>query len=241
MTTRLCLALSAVFDLPDGMQTKSTARESARSPPRDSVRGLPDDVQTKSTAPESARSSWRDSVRDEIVEPAVKLANDLELATSIYSFQWPPNSPSRDLGLYECLDLATGKALTQEQSQARQGRWYLFEVAPALVVQSVNWPGGRRAAEARTLCEAVVLVQSDVKEKKKGSGTVMAWLATARSSHNLRGKTHSAAAKLHEVVADLHLAVANMHKRGATKGSGSLQELPIQGTYRGPRQRCGCP
>ncbi|EJT79196.1 hypothetical protein GGTG_04283 [Gaeumannomyces tritici R3-111a-1] len=146
---KLCLVLSAVFDLPNSAQP------------------------TKKTMRAEARKSLLDSVRDDIVAPAVKLASTLELATSVYTVQWPTGDPTRELGPHHCFDLATGtKAVAPEAaptSTAAGGalppklmlpppvhceHGYFFEVAPALIVRSVYWPGGHTHAEARTLCAA---------------------------------------------------------------------------------------
>ncbi|KAL8409416.1 hypothetical protein RB594_007736 [Gaeumannomyces avenae] len=190
---KLCFILSAVFDLPNSTQP------------------------TKKTTRAEARKSLLDSVHDDIVAPAVKLASTLGLATSVYTVQWPTGNPTQELGPHHCFSLATDTTPSADNEAAptntaaggalhripslpvpcEQG--YLFEVAPALIVRSVYWPGGHRPAEARTLCAATVLVQGDGKVDWGRYGTIMDWLDTARSSHSIRGRTHVAASKLQRI------------------------------------------
>lgn len=121
----------------------------------------------------------QDSVRTSIIEPSVKLAQELQLATKIYRINWPARVPRHgqlDTANYTFQSLSDGgKVWTPSQSPGRRGKrsmpTCLFATSPGLYVADAEAAG---RSPQRVLVKPKLLVYDGEVEKTE---TVLSWLS----------------------------------------------------------------
>jgi hypothetical protein len=132
--------------------------------------------------PEANAQDLQDSIRTNIMEPAIYLAHDLQVATSVFSVTWPSVDASsdlrrKDLAALRCVDLtASGITLdlsaAAQKDQSKQPVTYLFDISPGLDVKTVE--SGDISAP-RVLYKPTVLVFTGLNGPKKRP-TILKWL-----------------------------------------------------------------
>lgn len=102
------------------------------------------------------------ALREVIVEPATRLAHDLQTATTIFSLKWPARQAWTRLEVFDCTNLADGHKKVDfgnsvQESDIRQHTTYLFDLAPGLFVDRIE-QGNKPRARAIVRPQVLVLV-----------------------------------------------------------------------------------